>query len=67
MWKLNYYIAKIMILIVFCNGGVVALKIRCTHRNKYDVLTFTSTVYLQLRIARASTSQRSSKNMLRVL
>ena len=21
MWKLNYYIAKIMILIVFCNGG----------------------------------------------
>ena len=21
MWKSNYYIAKIMILIVFCNGG----------------------------------------------
>ena len=37
MWKLNYYIAKIMILIVFCNGG--ASKVQCTHRNKYDVLT----------------------------
>ena len=43
MWKLNYYIAKIMILIVFCNGGVVASKVRCIHRNKYDVLTDVST------------------------
>ena len=24
MWKLNYYIAKIMILIVFCNGGITS-------------------------------------------
>ena len=43
MWKLNYYIAKIMILIVFCNGGMGTSKIRCTHRNKYDVLTNVST------------------------
>ena len=42
MWKLNYYIAKIMILIVFCNGGG-ASKVRCIHRNKYDVLTNVST------------------------
>ena len=43
MWKLNYYIAKIMILIVFCNGGGGASKVRCIHRNKYDVLTNVST------------------------
>ncbi len=43
MWKLNYYIAKIMILIVFCNGGGGASKVRCIHRNKYDVLTDVST------------------------
>ena len=43
MWKLNYYIAKIMILIVFCNGGVGASYLWCTYRNKYDVLTDVST------------------------
>ena len=28
MWKSNYYIAKIMILIVFCNGGASTSKFR---------------------------------------
>ena len=32
-----------MILIVFCNEGMGVSKVRCIHRNKYDVLTDVST------------------------